>query len=211
MLFEVTMKDDRTIANNFFRALKKEETEKIETEKKIKVEAEKVEAVRVKETDLEVFTTKPMPSDPVETRGRKPLARIVCPFCEEERKQKGITNHISHCHGVPGFTVKDVFDVQDGVKPLENLVYEKFDDDAEIDLRSLSPRVSKEVFGSWEDVEAEADPVDQKIETDPIDLKVEADNPGRKVEADNPGRKVERRKFNWIPFFSPFNRRRFKK
>ena len=29
---------------------------------------------------------------------------------------------------------------------------------------------------------------------------------------DNPGaRKVERRKFNWMPFFSPFNRRRFRK
>ncbi|MBA7645160.1 hypothetical protein ES703_52913 [subsurface metagenome] len=197
------MKDDRTIADNFFRDLKKEEAEKTEAEKKIKIEAEKVEAERARESDLEVFTTEPIiPLDHAETRGRKPLARIVCPFCEEERKQKGVMNHISHCHGVPGFAVKDVFDVQDGVKSLEDLVYEKFDNDAEIDLRNLSPRVSKEVFGSWDDVEAEADPVNQKAEADPVN---------QKAVADNPGRKVERRKFNWIPFFSPFNRRRFKK
>lgn len=198
------MKDDRAIADNFFRDLKKEEAEKAEAEKKIKIEAEKA-------GEFPVHTTKPMKeytTEPVfnpaseegkaqtarrETRGRKPLPRIVCPFCEEERKQKGVMNHISHCHGVPGFTVKDVFDVQDGVKSLEDLVYEKFDDDAEIDLRNLSPTVSKEVFGSWEDVEATADPVDQKVVPD---------NPGRKVEIKEPVE--EENEYEWTCPDAPF-------
>ena len=195
----------------------KAEAEKVEAEK---AEAEKVEA-EGKKSDFPVFTTHPIPIRK-ETRGRKPLARIVCPFCENERKQNGVKIHIEDHHGVPGVVLKDLFDVQDGVKSLEDLVYEKFDNDTEINLRNLSDRVSKEEFGSWDDNEDEdkdedgADLVDRKAEADPIDRKADPvdrkaeGNPGSKAEG-NPGLKVERRRFNWIPFFSPFNRRRFKK
>jgi len=193
------MKMFDSIADDLIRQKNKERAEKLRAEK---AEAEKAEAEKARVSDLEVYTTTPIIPIRKETRGRKPLPRIICPFCENERKQNGVKLHIEDAHGVPGVAVQDLLDVQNGVKSLEDLVYEKFDDDAEIDLRNLSPRVSKEVFGSWEDVEAEADPIDRKAEADPVN---------QKVEADNPGRKVERRKFNWIPFFSPFNRRRFKK
>lgn len=206
------MKMFDTIAKDLVKQKAKErEAEKAEAEK---AEAEKVEAERVeaegKKSDFPVFTTKPIPIRK-ETRGRKPLPRVICPFCENERKQNGVKIHIEDHHGVPGVVLKDIFDVQDGVKSLEDLVYEKFDNDAEINLRNLSDRVCEEEFGSWDDNEDEADSVDRKA--DPVEKKVEADPVEKKAVAEaNPGnRKMERRKFNWIPFFSPFNRRRYKK
>ncbi|GAI08676.1 unnamed protein product [marine sediment metagenome] len=200
----------------------KAEAEKVEAEKtdellrevlgqKLKeVEAEgKVEAEKA-DPELETFTTKPM-------RSSRPVrvGSLACPFCDESRKRNGLQRHIDQAHGVPDVTVQDLEDVAGGVKTLEDLVYEKFDEDAEIDLRGLSDRCSQEEFGSWADVDrkVEDDPgdVDLKVEDDPgdVDLKVEG-NPGLKAEG-NPGRKVERRRFNWIPFFSPFNRRSYRK
>ncbi|GAH92527.1 unnamed protein product [marine sediment metagenome] len=202
-----------------------------------KVEAEKVEAEKA-DPELEIFTTKPMEGRSAEseipprkeTRGRKPLPRIICPFCDEERKRIRVSTHILERHGVPGVHLSDLEDVAGGVKSLEDLVCEKFDKGAEINLRGLSDRCSKEEFGSWADVdlkaEAEADPgdADLKAEGNP-GLKAEGNpglkaegNPGLKAEGNpglkaegNPGLKVERRRFNWIPFFSPFNRRSYRK
>ena len=135
-----------------------------------------------------------------ETRGRKPLPRIVCPFCENEKKQNGVKLHVEDAHGVPGVSVRDLVAVQDGVKSLEDLVYEKFGDGAEINLRNLSDRVSEEEFGSWDDGGSEVEDVDLKAEDNPGDVDLKAE--------DNPGREVERRRLNLMPPFSPFERRR---
>jgi len=190
------MKTNRSIADEFLRDQAREEAEKIKAEAE-KAEAEKAEA-KARESELPVFTTKPMdehyvePVVPVrkETRGKKPLARIVCPFCEKEWRQKGAQAHIEASHGVSGFTVKDVFDVQDGVKSLENVTREKFDGDAEINLRNLSHRVSKEEFGSWDDIEDEdeAEVGSKPVDSKPVDSgRKGKDSPVAKPTAESKG------------------------
>lgn len=195
------MKTDRSIADEFLRVKAKQvEAEKAEAEKADELIKEvlgqklkEVEA-EAKESDFPVNTTKPMIPLREETRGRKPLPRIICPFCENERKQNGARLHIEDTHGVPGVAVQDLVDVQNGVKSLEDLVNEKFDDGAEINLRGLSPRVSKEVFGSWDDIEDEVEKVEAKV-----------DNPGRKVEIKEPVKEESEYEFTNPDLPFPFN------
>ena len=157
------MKMFDSIADELVRQKAKERAEKIKAEEKLEAERAEAEA-------LEVHTVEPVIPLPKETRGRKPLPRIVCPYCEDERKQNGVQAHISVHHGVPGVSVKDIIDVQEGVKSLEALTCEKFDDNAEIELRNLSDEVSREAFGSWNDMESS--PVESNpVEVEPIESK----------------------------------------
>ena len=137
---------------------------------------------------LEIHTTKPPP---------KPT-HMDCPFCESEKTIKGMNRHIEAIHRVPGITIQDLDDVEEGLKSLPDLVCEKFEGEATID--NLSPEIAEKYFSDWEDVEENPE--------DNVDPKEEASrDPDDKEEFERDPE--ERRKINLIPrfLFSPFDRR----
>lgn len=170
----------------------------------------------IKESGLEVFTVEP-PKNPNE----------ICPFCLEEKSARGMNRHIAAKHKVPGVTVQDLDDIEKGLKSLKDLTCEKFPSEDEAEVYNLAPEVEKKHFSDWMDVapeeEGPEDPeegLEEDPEQIPEDDRENPDNPGPPGDPscyDNPGdpelkkNRVDRRKFNWIPFFSPFNRRSYRK
>jgi len=173
-----------------------------------KKDAEKTE----KETGFEEHTTKPMTEYRVE-----PVTNpnIECPFCGEEKRPKGMGRHIAAIHEVPDFTIQDLDDLESGSKSLADLVSEKFEGKGDPVILNISSKVRKKYFSDWINIEPE-----ENLEEGPEDKKI-PDNPGPPGDPscyENPGEKnpgqenpVERRKFNWMPFFSPLNRRSYRK
>lgn len=163
-------------------------------------------------SDLEVFTTKPMPvSNP----------NIECPFCGEEKSPKGMGRHVAAIHQVEGVSIEDLESVEKGEKNPRDLVEEKAEYEGEAVVFGLSPEVSKKYFSDWSDLkESEIDDQESAEIEKEIDGQEDKNNPGPPGSPacyENPGEKnpgqenpVERRKFNWIPFFSPFNRRSYR-
>lgn len=196
---------EKEIFENHEATLKSVAKEARAKEAKAAKEQEAIEAKAAEESELEVFTVEP-PKNPNE----------ICPFCLEEKSARGMNRHIAAIHKVPGVTIQDLDDVKKGLKSLEDLVTEKFPE-GEAEISNLAPEVEKEHFPNWEDIEdpeGSEDPGKEALEDkrnldnpgppgDPSCYK----NPGNPGSKDNP---IERRKFNWIPFFSPFNRRRYK-
>lgn len=139
--------------------------------------------------ESEIHTTKPaIPT------------HMECPFCGERKSIKGMNRHIAEIHEVPGVTVQDLNDVEEGLKSLPDLVAEKFEGQAMI--AKLSPEIRKKEFSDWNDIKEDPE--------DPVEATAAKDNPGP---PGNPKLKedfIEKRKFNFIPYFSPFNRRRYR-
>ena len=105
-------------------------------------------------------------SDPDIRHTKPPImpTHMDCPFCESEKTIKGMSRHIAAKHKVPGVTIQDLDDVEEGLKSLPDLVSEKFEGEATID--NLSPEIAEKYFSDWGDVEEI--PEDQEI---PEDLK----------------------------------------
>jgi len=84
----------------------------------------------------------------------------TCPFCEKKIKIKGMSGHIRLKHNISGISLQDLNDVKKGLKSLEELVCEKFNDEEEMIIDNLSDKISEREFVSWKDVKQEK--TDQK-------------------------------------------------
>lgn len=132
----------------------------------------------IKESELEVHTTKPI----IPTH-------MDCPFCGLEKSIKGMNRHIAAKHEVPGVTIQDLDDVEKGLKSLEDLVTEKFPE-GEAEIFSLSPEVEKKGFPDWIDIEPEQGPgEDPEDQEDPEDLAGPKgqEDPGKEVKENGAG------------------------
>lgn len=188
-------------------AVKKSATEAAKKQK----EKAAIEAQAAKEKEeselLPVHTTKPI---------KEPVRRI-CPFCREEKSAQGMGRHIAAIHEAPGITLEDLNRIEQGEITPPDLLDEK----GITTIVNLSPEVEKKHFSNWSDVEeSPEDPEDQEDPESAAKAPGVEDNPGPPGDpscSENPGNPelkedfVERRKFNWIPFFSPFNRRSYRK
>ena len=170
--------------------------------------------------ELKIHTTKPMKGSP---------EFITCPLCSRKIQSRGIGGHLNFIHKIKGISLNDIEAMTlrgTAEKELRDLEIEgkkRLLEDvspAKIDLGSPADPESKP------DLEAPADPVvgitrpseesEKKVkerEASKDDLEPPADLKSKDT-IDDPGEKknpVERRKFNWIPFFSPFNRRSYRK
>lgn len=109
-------------------------------------------------SDIEIHTTKPHIS-----------THMDCPFCEKQRKKKGIKRHIALSHNVPGITFQDLDDIEKGLKSLPDLVCEKFE--SEPMIANLSPEVDKKYFSEWNYIEENPEDLeDPENNVDPEDI-----------------------------------------
>jgi len=104
----------------------------------------------IKESELEIHTTKPI----IPTH-------MDCPYCEEEKTIRGMSRHIKSIHGIPGISLEDLNRIEQGEITPDALATEK----GTTEIFGLSPEIDKKYFSSWEDTEE--DPEDPEVVEDP--------------------------------------------
>jgi hypothetical protein len=139
----------------------------------------------------------------------KKVAQIICPFCKEQRKARGIKSHIELKHNIPGISVQELSEVSEGLRTLEDLVEEKFKDDDKPFMTNVLSEVLKKDFPSWG---VKKDPEENLEEEDLSEEGPAEEDPEEGLEQEAPEEikeeLEERRKLNLYPPFSPFDRRK---
>lgn len=164
----------------------------------------------IKESELEIHTTKPISDlqeytvEPVKNPNEE------CPFCGEEKTARGMSRHINSIHGVPGISLEDLEKIEKGEITPDALATEK----GTTEIFGLSPEIAEKYFKDWNDIEEEAP--EKEILEDEKNLD-NPEPPGGSSCYDNPGnpdlKKNSKNEIEWTcpdaPF--PFNLLRRKK